>query len=119
MKNNILILGISALIILFSSCVDEYETSFGDTETGFVQDSVYKTTSDGLLLVQVRTLNAMTEVGAVIHSSTDTILMDTIGIIEPFGSLTLPLQEDKYWKVTTYGNTGVIEELIIQWTPIE
>jgi len=119
MKKYLAILAISLLVILFTNCENEYETTFGETESGFVQDSVYKTSSDGLLLVQVRTSNAITEMGAVICESKDNNPTDTIGIIEPFGSITLPLKEDTYWKVTTYGNVSLIEKLVIQWTPIK
>jgi len=119
MKKYLSILTISLLVILFTNCENEYETTFGETESGFVQDSVYETSSDGLLLVQVRAANAMTEMGAVIYASKNNNPTDTIGIIEPFGSLTIPIKENTFWEVTTYGNVSLIEELVIQWTPIK
>ena len=74
---------IGFLIILVISCENDIVFEFGEVQNNFVQDSVYKTSSDGFLLVQIRTANAMTELGAIIYAGNNENPVDTIGIIEP------------------------------------
>ena len=113
--NFILALLIIALNFFFTACEEEDNNfNLGATQKNFVKDVTYQTTTDGFLLVQV----AMTELGAIIYAGVNENPTDTIGVIEPFGSLTLPLQKDTYWKVTTYGDQSLIEKLVIEWTPV-
>ena len=107
---------ISLVIILLSSCEKNDKIEFGNTQSDFIADSIYKASSDGLLFVQIITDGLHWTSGATIYAGETNNPTDKIGEITYFGSITLPIKKNIYWKVTT---SGEIEELIIQWTPIQ
>ena len=104
--------------LLFSSC---QKSIFAETESDFVQDSVYLTNSDGLLYVQFLTPGLTTYSGAIICAGDLINPTDTIGHIHPYGSLTLPIQEGTYWEVSLYAKPSLNfeYELSIKWTPFK
>ena len=111
-------LTISSMIILLSNCEKDDGFELGNTQSDFIVDSVYKTSSDGLLFVQLIS-GAMGPFGALIYAGKTDNPTDTIGKIKSSGAITLPIKKNTYWKVTTYGEYDwIIDELMIQWTPM-
>ncbi len=116
-----LLLVIGILVLHFTSCEKDKSFELGDTQTDFLEDSVYRATTDGLLLVQLDTDGMFSFTGAIIYGGDSDNPTDTIGHINPFGSLTLPIKNNTYWKASIYAPSAVeeyIHDLVIQWTPI-
>lgn len=108
-----------ALIILgfLTNCKKEdKEFAFGVTQTGFEKNLVYKTETNGLLYVKIAGDGLDWSVKAYILTGIQPEPADTIAIIDYFGSTTLPLKKNYYWKVTIQGPVKTVD---ISWTPIE
>ena len=109
-------LSISLLIVLLSNCEKADKLEFGETQYDFQKDSVYQASSDGLLFVQIETDGLSWVNGAIIYADNTPNPTEIIGEVPYFGSITLPIRKNLYWKVST---TGQIQKLIINWTPLQ
>lgn len=103
--------------LLLSNCDKDDEFEFGNTQSDFITDSIYKTKTDGLLFVQLKS-DGLGEFSAIIYADIEDNPTDTLAIIDYFGSITLPIKKDLYWCVKTIHQDRKDEKLIIQWTPM-
>ncbi len=102
------------LITLSISCKDKIE--FGETQTDFKVNSIYKANSDGLLYVKLICNGLAWTNNVVIISDKMPNPVDTVGRIDYLGSITLPIHKNSYWVVKAQGE---IIKIDINWTPIE
>ena len=103
------------IILILSQCADE-NLSLGETQTGFIADSVYQAPSDGFLSVQYSSSTNFGSIQGYIYSDVDENPTTIIGMVNMVpGSTVVPVQRRKYWKVTPlpYG------DVLISWIPIQ
>jgi len=106
-----------AIVVLIANCSQDDEFEFGSTISDFQTDSVYKTSSDGLLFVETISFGspyATGQVTAKVYADQTSDPTTEIGIVHY--SITLPLEKDIYWKVTRLTSGGSFR---ITWTPIQ
>ncbi len=112
-KNQILAFIIGISIVVLCSCEKESIYEFGDMQTEFEVDSIYKANSDGFLTVQY--ISNIVGGESVIIYSDDTDSPSTIvGQINFPSTTTLPIKKNNFWKVVWEGYGNVI----IGFTPI-
>ena len=112
-KNQILVFVIGICIAVMFSCEKENKYEFGDMQTEFEVDSIYKATTDGFLTVQFIS-NIVGGGNVKIYSDNTDNPSTIIGQIEFPSTATLPIKKNNYWKVVM-GNYGSV---IIGFTPI-
>jgi hypothetical protein len=104
---------------LLINCEKEDGFKFGESETNFVVDSVYKTNCEGLLYVE---LDAnWNNFSLSVYADEIPEPENEIAYIRWHGSITQPLEKNTYWKIS-YNEAnadGYVRRLVIRWTPIE
>ena len=105
--------------ILLTSCEKESNFKFGETETDFVVDSIYKTDSEGLLYVELDA--SWNNFSLSVYADKNPEAETEIAYIRWHGSITQPLEKNTYWKIS-YNESDpedYVRKLVIRWTPIE
>jgi hypothetical protein len=117
------ILFFSLLISLLIQCKKETidnTMSFGNIQTNFKVDSVYKASSDGFLYLSIYGNVEGLGYYAKLYSDNTLNPTTTIGMVFTPGDATFPIKKNNYWKVTQYGAAmnGQNDSIQIKWTPI-
>jgi hypothetical protein len=110
-----LLLG-SMLILILSQCSEDKTLSFGETQTGFIADSVYHANSDGFLSVQYSSGTNYGSIEGYIYSDiteNPTTIIGTVSLVP--GSTVVPVHNKNYWKVKSLPHGNVL----ISWIPIQ
>ena len=105
--------------ILLTSCEKEDGFKFGETETDFIVDSVYKTNCEGLLYVELDA--SWNNFSLSVYADEISEPGIEIAYIRWHGSITQPLKKNTYWKIS-YNEANpeeYVRRLVIRWTPIE
>jgi hypothetical protein len=116
-------IGLLISIMLLTECekAEEYEFKFGDVQTGFQIDSIYKTGSSGFLYVQFKAANSSSFLRILADQNPEP--STEIARIPWVGAVTLPLKKDIFWVVESHislaSNPPNIRDTLITWTPIE
>jgi|WetSurMetagenome_2_1015567.scaffolds.fasta_scaffold419546_1 hypothetical protein len=120
MSKTSLIFLISFVATLYYSCDKEDKFNFGDTQTNFEVDSVYKASTDGLLVVQ-STANIISDVVGYVYCDIKPEPDSILGKVYDNENATFPIVKDRYWKVhkRSFGDPNVTVTLEISWTPID
>jgi hypothetical protein len=104
------------LFCLLVQCDVDQGFELGDTVSDFEPDSLYQTDADGLLFIQINANVTGGGANAFIIGGFNPTSIDTLGQILNFGSVTLPLKKDTYWKVHIK-NQNFVVNYDFQWTP--
>lgn len=112
--NKNLYFSLSFLILLFvAGCQKEIE--FGEMQSNFGTEVVYRAMNDGLLTVQFSSrIISSDDVFVKVYSDNNELPTTLIGEMRFSGTMTLPIKRNGYWKVMM-GNAGTIS---ISFTPI-
>lgn len=107
-----------AIFLCLPSCEKESDINFAETQVNFEVDSIYKTTNDGFLYVDMATrsggFTTYIYAGKNVESLSQVAILKGVG-----GSATLPLEKNTYWKVSYLDDEEYIIDLNIRWTPFE
>lgn len=116
MKNfKLIILGFLIFSMILGCSKDEEGLQFGETLSDFKTDSVYFSSTDGLLNVEYESDGHSTYLGnpiAIIFADENPNPITEIGIV--YYSTTIPIRKNLYWKVKRL-NMNIIN---IRWTPV-
>jgi len=107
------------LLFLIASCTKENDFSFGEMESDFVVDSVYKTSSAGLLYVELDALHNNFSLSVLADKNPEP--ETEIASLRWHGSITQPLDKGTYWKVI-YNDSDpeeYVRNIKINWTAID
>lgn len=117
LRKIIVLLSVSILLLwAFVQCEVDQGFELGDTVSDFEPDSLYITDADGLLFVQINANVTGGGANAFIIGGGKPSSTDTLGQILNFGSVTIPLKKDTYWKVHIK-NQNFVVNYDFQWTP--
>ena len=117
MKVIYLLILFASLIVFLPNCSKEEEYAFGETETDFVVDSVYKTNSAGFLSVDLYA--DWNNFSLSVYADKTPDPEKRIAIIQWHGSITQPLEKDTYWKVSYNNSEEYLRRLERKWTHIQ
>ena len=93
---------------------DNAEFQFGETQTGFGTETVYKAESNGFLNIQFDTNGFDSEHKVIVYSDNNEDPLTVVGFLISSGTISLPIKKDDFWKVkVTYAGT-----INITFTPI-
>jgi hypothetical protein len=116
LKNLKLIIFGLLVIALFSYCEkDENDLRLGETISNYKTDTVYFSTTDGLLSVEYEDDGSIHSLGkpiAKIYADENINPVTEVGIV--YYSITVPIRENLYWKVKKMTKN----KINIRWTPI-
>ena len=118
MRRTAMIISILVFLNILASGQVLEEIEFGVTETEFVQNDVYQTNSDGLLYIQHD--SHINQLYLEVYTGTNPRELEKVAEIRWFGTITLPLQKEHYWKVQ-YNKPKCqeyVKDLTIRWTPV-
>lgn len=107
-KNPIFYLLLVISIVTITSCQkdDNNEIQFGETQTGFGTETVYKAESNGFLNIQFDTNGFDSEHKVIVYSDNNEDPSTVIGFLISSGTISLPIKKDDFWKVkVTYAGT--------------
>lgn len=113
-KNQIPVFFLGLCIAFLFSCEKESRYEFGDMQTGFEVDSIYRAASDGFLTVQFISSIVGGGKKVIIYSDHTDDPSTVVGQIEFPGTATVPIKNNNYWKVVM-GDFGTV---LIGFTPI-
>ena len=109
-----LLLVISVVTITSCQKDDESEFQFGETQTGFGTETVYKAESAGFLNIQFDTNGFDSERKVIVYSDNNENPSTVVGFLISSGTISLPIKKDDFWKVkVNYAGT-----INITFTPI-
>jgi hypothetical protein len=112
-----LLLVITFLTIIISSCTKDNEIGLGEPNLSFGTDSIYQASTDGFLFVEIVNYGNEYAVGqatAKVYADDTPDPTTEIGTIHY--SITLPINNGMYWKVTRLVANSSFKVI---WTPIE
>ena len=119
MKKNRLTTLLFILTIFLFSCNKEEKTGFGDTQTNFEVDSIYKASTDGLLRIQT-TSNLVSSVVGYVYCDFKPEPDSLIGKLFGNENATIPIVKDSYWRVhkQSYLDPNINVNMELSWTPM-
>jgi hypothetical protein len=115
-KNPLILLLTLISMFLNTGCQkdDDTEFQFGEIQTGFETETVYKAESNGFLNIQYDTNSFGAEHKVIVYSDNNENPSTVIGYLVTSGTIILPIKKDDFWKVeVTYAGT-----IKITFTPI-
>lgn len=101
-------LKIPLLLFLFAYCVvlvsgcqkdDDTDFMFGDTQTDFGTETVYKAENNGFLNIKFDTNSFDSEHKVIVYSDKNENPTTEIGFLIGSGTLSLPIKKGEFWKI--------------------
>lgn len=96
-----LLLLIASCLVQFTGCQkdDDTEFMFGDTQTDFGTETVYKAETNGFLNIRFETDIFGSEYKVIVYSDKNENPSTLIGFLTGSGTLLLPLKKGDFWKI--------------------
>lgn len=95
-----------------------YYLKFGETQTNFTTEQIYFAETDGVLYIQHNSVS--NQLAIEVYTGDKSSELVKIGEVRWFGTITMPVERYKYWKVSynTADCEQYVKDLSIRWTPV-
>jgi hypothetical protein len=109
---------IIVILLTFFTNQSSIEFKFGETITGFKNDIMYYTETDGILYIQHNSNYNHLYLQVFLGNTSNEL--SKVAEIKWFGTITLPIERGKFWKIS-YNRDDYNEyrlDLTLRWTPV-
>jgi hypothetical protein len=110
---------ISFIMVLFSNCEKVDRLEFGATLSNLQVDSIYKASTDGLLVIQT-TANYVSTVVGYVYCDFKSVPDSLVGKLYDNDNATFPIMKDSNWRVhkRSFTDPNISVSMEISWTPL-